>query len=95
MNYGIWYDNGRIDFGWLSEEGSHGRPYRYETNDLEEAMAKARFQTEHDKNCVFFAEPIDGDATERFKRVHKLALEKRLRDAEALVESLKRMLARP
>lgn len=93
VNYGIWYDDGRLNFGWLAEEGAHGRPYRYETDDLEEATRKAQVQTEHDINTIFVPEPLNSDSRALFKRVRRLAWEKKLRKAEELVEYLRKKLA--
>lgn len=97
MNYGIWYDDGHLDFGWLAEEGRHGRPYRYETDDLEEATRKAQVQTERDLDTIFVVEPLSDNPHDHtlFKRVRRLANEKRLRRAEALVEYLRKELAKP
>lgn len=80
--YGVWYDNGRIDFGWLNYEGKHGRPYRAEYSTLEEAQEAADLEAKHDSKCVFHASLIGVDEKKLFKTVHKLARAMRLELAE-------------
>lgn len=92
MKYGIWYDDGRIDFGWLGEEGRHGRDHRFETDDLQEAERSASTHALMEQATIFSVEPLNGDSLERFKRVRRLAYENRLQKAEALVRDLRRLL---
>jgi hypothetical protein len=95
MMYGVWYDDGNMDFGWLSEEGRHGRDHRLEYDTLEEAEVMAKdMRTSHlwrDEKfrAIFSAEPIDGDARQRFKRIRALAKEHRIKLLEAEIASIR------
>lgn len=90
MMYGVWYDDGRMDFGWLAEEGRHGRQHRAEYYSDEEAVRVADREQRADASMVFFAEPIDGQDQERFKRIRKLAKAKRIGRLEAELEAVKK-----
>jgi hypothetical protein len=83
MRYGVWYDDGRMDFGWLAEEHNHGRQYRAEYLTLEEAQKVAERQSYYDPETVWVAEPIDGDDEERFKRVRQIAGKLRVKRLES------------
>lgn len=90
--YGIWYDDGRFQSGWLHQESGNGRSDRYEVTDLAEAQAYAKAQGEFDKTTLYFAEPADGEYRERFRRCKRAALEHRLERALTEVESIRRMI---
>jgi predicted outer membrane protein len=87
--FGIWYDDGRMDFGWLNHEGRHGRPYRAEYLSLEEAQRAAELEEQYDKKTVFYATDIDADHQKLFKTVRDLVKRRRLERAEAELESAK------
>jgi hypothetical protein len=87
--YGVWYDDGHIDCGWLNHEGGHGRPYRAEYSSLEDAHAAAEREAEHDKKTVFYAADVDTEHEKLFKIVRKLVNAKRLARAERELQRAK------
>lgn len=89
MDYGIWYDDGKIDIGWVHDERGNGRTSRYETPDREDAEAQAATLRSVVPWQTFSVEELDGNHGERFKRVRKLALERRLEEAEKVVRQLR------
>ena len=91
--FGVWYDEGGLDCGWLAEEHNHGRQYRIEYSTLEEAEACAERQRYYDKNTVFYAAPLDMDHEELFKKVRKIVNSKKLKDAERKLERAKAAVA--
>lgn len=93
MSYGIWYDDGKLDFGWVQTESGNGRTSRFE-DDQVHAESHAEMLRHASPWLTCSVEPLDGDGDERFKRVHRLALEKRLADAEKTVAILRDLLGR-
>jgi hypothetical protein len=82
--FGIWYDDGRIDFGWLAEESRHGRPERAEYLTLEEAERNAEMHRKwYRHRTVFYPSPLNVDEEALAKTVHKMALRGRIERAEA------------
>ena len=88
--YGVWYDDARMDFGWLAEEDRHGRQHRAEYDSDEEAVRVANREQHADASMVFFAEPIDGKDQERFRRIRKIAKAKRIGRLEAELEAVRK-----
>ena len=89
MQYGIWYDDGEMDFGWLAEEGRHGRDHRLECDTLAEAEAVAKIERSRARDVVFSVEPVEGLATEIYKRVRKLAKENKVKCLEAHISRVR------
>lgn len=88
--YGIWYDDGHIDSGWLHVEGGNGRSSRWEHYDRAMAEEYAKVQRDrNDPSTIFSVEPIDGESRERQYRCRKLALEHRLARALKSVEEIR------
>jgi hypothetical protein len=79
VRWGVWYDDGHIQLGFLNFEGSHGRPYRMEFDTEEEATEKADEENAHDKDTYFVAMPLSGDVSERLREVRREVLAKRKR----------------
>lgn len=80
--FGIWYDDGHIDCGWLAEEGRHGRQYRIERSTLEEAQEIAERQQQYEPETAFVAASFDEGHEALFKRVRKIVNRRRLEKAE-------------
>ncbi len=91
--FGVWYDDGKLDGGWLAEEGRHGRTHRGEYFTLEDAREVAERQSHYDPDTIFYAAPLDSDHEKLFKIVRKLAKEKRLSKAEKELKAAKKSLA--
>jgi hypothetical protein len=91
--FGIWYDDGRMDFGWLAEEGRHGRQSRIERLSLEEAQKIAERQALYDKDTIFQAAPLDSDHEEMFTKVRRMAKERRLESAKKALSRAEEALA--
>lgn len=86
MRFGIWYDDGRMDFGWLAEEGRHGRQNRIECDTLEEAQKLGERQAYYDHETIFHAASLDSEHTAMFKKVRRMAKEKRLERAKKALD---------
>lgn len=91
--FGVWYDEGGVDCGWLAEEHNHGRQYRIEYSTLEEAEACAERQRYYDKNTVFYAASLDTEYMAMFDRVRKIVNANRLKEAERRLERAKAAVA--
>jgi hypothetical protein len=91
--YGIWYDDGRIDLGWLHFEGSHGRPQRCEYDTVEEAREEAVRQGERDMTSVFEPLALDTDDRECSRIVSRIAKQARVRRAEQELGMARQVLA--
>lgn len=87
--YGIWYDDGRLDFGWLDDVGGNGRPYHAEYESKEEAQEVAERERKHAPGTVFYPALIDTNQKELFERVRKLAHALRIQRAERELERAK------
>ena len=82
--FGVWYDDGHLDFGWLAQEGGNGRVSRAEYFSLEEAERAAEMhRTFYKDGTVFHAAEIGTDEEKLAKRVHKLAMQERVRRAKS------------
>jgi hypothetical protein len=90
VNYGVWYDDGKLDYGWLAEEHNHGRQYRAEFLTLEDAEDAAARQRAYDPETLFFAESIDGKDEERCERIHRAANRHRVARLEAELKLAKK-----
>lgn len=88
--FGVWYDDGHMDVGWLAEEHNHGRQYRAEYLSMAEAEEVAARQRAYDKDTVFYPAPLDSDHEKLFKTVRKLANMDRVKRAEMELERAKR-----
>ena len=73
MKYGVWYDDGHVDLGWLNFEGGNGRVYRFEFDDEAEAQERADHEAFVDKKRVYVPMPLSGNFLERVERARKLA----------------------
>ncbi len=91
--FGVWYDDGRLDFGWLAYEGRHGRSYSLEVPTLEEAQEIADREAQYDKETVFYAADKEADHTEMFKTVRKIVNRRKLEKAERDLKHAKAAVA--
>lgn len=81
--FGVWYDGGGFDCGWLAEEHNHGRQCRAEYPTLEAAEKVVEREAYHDKETVFLAAPLDVEHEELFKKARRVFNQGRLSRAKA------------
>jgi hypothetical protein len=81
--FGVWYDGGGFECGWLAEEGRHGRSYSIECSTLEEAQQVADRQTALDADCVYVAAAFNEDHEKLFRRARKIVNRRRLEKANS------------
>lgn len=58
--YGIWYTNGEMFFGYLEEEHGNGRSSRWE-GSLINAIAQCVLENRHDRELIFRPIPLKQD----------------------------------
>lgn len=87
--FGVWYDGGGLECGWLAEEGRHGRSYRIERSTLAEVEETAERQSTLDPECVYVAAALDEDHEKLFRRARKIVNRRRLDKAKRDLQSAK------
>jgi len=70
--WGVWYTNGEMSFGWLAREGGNGRTHTIEVDTKEEAEEIARLNScdgdEHVYGAVSFFRLDSKDAMEALRQ---------------------------
>lgn len=95
MRYGVWYDDGSLDVGWLAEEHNHGRRYRLECTTLEDAETVAERQRAYDSETLFVAQPIDGKDEARLLKFREQAKQIKISRLEREITRLKALDGEP
>lgn len=86
--YGIWYDDGRTQFGWLSIFGGNGREYRYEAIE-EEATHFASVMRQEDPATAYLVQCVDADKIQIHREGRRAGLTLRLQRAETELAAVK------
>lgn len=58
MEWGIWYDDGEMDLGFVQYDGPNGRAFRASFTSDKEAEQEAARLRERDKTCTYTPWPV-------------------------------------
>lgn len=86
--FGIWYDDGAYDCGWLGAVGGNGQAEHAEYFSREEAERQAAFERSADRTVIFAALSRDEATAECTEYIRKIAVANRVHLMRRKIEEL-------